>query len=35
LNEAPALIVVGAFVGGLVSGLTGFGTGLVTLPIWL
>ena len=35
MNEAPALIVVGAFVGGLVSGLTGFGTGLVTLPIWL
>ena len=33
--EAPVLIVVGAFVGGLVSGLTGFGTGLVTLPIWL
>ena len=29
------LIVAGAFGGGLVSGLTGFGTGLVTLPIWL
>ncbi len=29
------LIVGGAFAGGLVSGLTGFGTGLVTLPVWL
>ena len=28
-------ILVGAFAGGLVSGLTGFGTGLTALPIWL
>ena len=29
------LVLAGAFAGGLVSGLTGFGTGLVVLPIWL
>ena len=36
--EAPwgaLLVVVGAFLGGLVNGLTGFGTGLTTLPIWV
>jgi hypothetical protein len=33
--EPAHLILGGAFIGGLVSGLTGFGTGLVTLPIWL
>ncbi len=33
---ADALIVfVGALAGGLISGLTGFGTGLIALPIWL
>ncbi len=29
------LVLAGAFAGGLVSGLTGFGTGLTALPIWL
>ena len=29
------LITGGALAGGLVSGLTGFGTGLTALPIWL
>jgi uncharacterized membrane protein YfcA len=33
--DASLVILAGAFVGGLVSGLTGFGTGLVTLPVWL
>jgi uncharacterized membrane protein YfcA len=29
------LVLLGAFLGGLVNGLTGFGTGLTTLPIWV
>ena len=29
------LVLLGAFVGGFVSGLTGFGTGLTALGIWL
>ena len=29
------LILAGGFAGGFVSGLTGFGTGLTALPIWL
>ena len=29
------LILTGGFAGGFVSGLTGFGTGLTALPIWL
>ncbi len=29
------LILVGAFAGGYVNGLTGFGTGLAALPFWL
>lgn len=33
--DFPVLVLAGAFAGGLVSGLTGFGTGLVVLPIWL
>lgn len=33
--DDPVLVIGGAFVGGVVSGLTGFGTGLVTLPIWI
>ena len=33
--DAAALVIAGAFAGGLVNGLTGFGTGLVVLPIWL
>jgi uncharacterized membrane protein YfcA len=36
MTHAPALVVLaGAFTGGFVSGLTGFGTGLTALPIWL
>ena len=39
LAEAATLshawIALGAFVGGLISGLTGFGTGLVAMPFWL
>ena len=35
MPEAALLVFVGALAGGTVSGLTGFGTGLVTLPIWL
>jgi uncharacterized membrane protein YfcA len=35
VTDASLVILAGAFIGGLVSGLTGFGTGLVTLPIWL
>lgn len=30
-----ALILAGAFAGGLVNGLTGFGTGVTALPLWL
>jgi uncharacterized protein len=33
--QALALIVTGALAGGLVNGLTGFGTALTALPIWL
>ena len=29
------LVVAGAFVGGFVAGLTGFGTGITALPLWL
>jgi uncharacterized membrane protein YfcA len=29
------LLVAGAFIGGFVSGLTGFGTGISALPLWL
>ena len=35
MSDASLLILAGAFAGGLVSGLTGFGTALVTLPVWL
>ncbi len=35
MPETALLVFVGALAGGTVSGLTGFGTGLVTLPIWL
>ncbi len=31
----PALVLTGAFIGGLLNGLTGFGTGLTALPVWL
>jgi hypothetical protein len=30
-----AIILLGAFAGGLANGLTGFGTGLTAIPIWL
>ena len=33
--SAWLIVLVGAFAGGLVSGLTGFGTGITALPIWL
>jgi uncharacterized membrane protein YfcA len=33
--SALALILAGAFVGGFVNGLTGFGTALTGLPLWL
>ena len=33
--ETPVIVLAGAFVGGFVSGLTGFGTGITALPIWL
>lgn len=33
--STTVIIVAGAFAGGFVSGLTGFGTGLTALPIWL
>ena len=33
--SAAELILTGALAGGFVSGLTGFGTGIVALGIWL
>jgi hypothetical protein len=33
--RALGVLVAGALVGGFVSGLTGFGTGLSALPVWL
>jgi uncharacterized membrane protein YfcA len=33
--QVPALILAGAFAGGFVNGLTGFGTALTGLPVWL
>ena len=35
MPDIPLLILAGAFAGGLVSGLTGFGTGITALPFWL
>lgn len=35
MSYDPILITGGALAGGLVSGLTGFGTGLTALPVWL
>lgn len=35
MTGAEAVVLGGALLGGLVSGLTGFGTGLVALPVWL
>lgn len=35
MADFPLLILVGAFTGGLVSGMTGFGTGITALPFWL
>jgi uncharacterized membrane protein YfcA len=34
-TAATAIVLAGAFTGGFVSGLAGFGTGLVALGIWL
>ena len=34
-SEHYALIVLGAIAGGIVNGMTGFGTGLTVLSIWL
>jgi uncharacterized protein len=31
----PAFVAAGALIGGLLNGLTGFGTGLTALPLWL
>jgi uncharacterized membrane protein YfcA len=33
--DGAILILAGAFAGGFVSGLTGFGTGITALPIWV
>ncbi len=35
MGLAEVLVLSGAFAGGFVSGLTGFGTGLSALPLWL
>ena len=35
MSDAVVLIVAGAFAGGFVSGLTGFGTGITALPLWV
>ena len=35
MADFPLLVLVGAFAGGLVSGLTGMGTGITALPFWL
>ena len=35
MADFPFLILAGAFAGGLVSGLTGFGTGITAMPFWL
>jgi uncharacterized membrane protein YfcA len=35
IDTITLVVLGGAFAGGFVSGLTGFGTGLTTLPIWL
>jgi hypothetical protein len=32
---AMGLVLAGAFAGGMVNGLTGFGTGMTALPIWV
>lgn len=35
MEVTEILVLIGAFAGGYVSGLTGFGTGLTALPFWL
>ena len=35
LDATTLLILAGAFLGGFVSGLAGFGTGITALPLWL
>jgi hypothetical protein len=34
-DHATLLVIAGAFIGGLVNGLTGFGTAMTALPIWV
>ena len=34
-HTAMTLVLLGAFAGGMVNGLTGFGTGMTALPIWV
>jgi uncharacterized membrane protein YfcA len=34
-GHALAMLLIGALAGGFVNGLTGFGTGLTALPLWL
>ncbi|MGI9407986.1 MAG: sulfite exporter TauE/SafE family protein [Hyphomicrobiaceae bacterium] len=35
MTAEALLVVLGALAGGFISGLTGFGTGLTALPVWL
>jgi uncharacterized membrane protein YfcA len=35
MSSASLIVLAGAFAGGFVSGLTGFGTGITALPVWL
>lgn len=35
MPDSALVVLAGAFVGGFVSGMTGFGTGITALPIWL
>lgn len=35
IPEAALVVLAGAFAGGIVSGLTGFGTGITALPVRL
>ena len=35
MSSASLIVLAGAFAGGFVSGLTGFGTGMTAMPIWL
>ena len=35
MPDASLIVLAGAFAGGFVSGMTGFGTGVTALPVWL